>query len=105
MTPRFPAPPDAPPAQQVVYAYFNAMAQKVSQEGDGVSLYDMFAPDATWTFPGDFKFSGIHHGRDAIFNDFFAQIERWFEPVFGIEDLVIMGDGPRVAAEYVTKKR
>ena len=91
--------------REVVERYFEVIEATVKEEPAPFPLQEIFAVDATWAFPGRLPFSGGHVGRDRIFADFLAGVAAVFEPALEVQDLVIVGDGPVVGAEYRVLKR
>ena len=68
---------DAPTAarnKQVVLDFLRALAK-----GDRDAAFVAFAPDATWRYPASLGGPGLHRGRDAIFDVYFAVDEKLYE--------------------------
>jgi uncharacterized protein len=86
----------------IVSRYMEALVR-----GDVETLRASFAPQATWTFPGDFPVSGTWIGPDGIIDDFLARMVARFDPAVPVEVTVrnIMADGDRAVAEWTSRAR
>jgi len=86
--------------KSVVVRYVEAV-----RDGDGPTIVDSFAEDATWLYPGSLPISGLWEGRDAIINDFLGGMGRYLDtsaPVV-IELVNAFADGEQVLAEWTSK--
>lgn len=85
----------------VVIRYVEAV-----RDGDAGTVYESFAPDATWHYPGSLPTSRIWQGRDAIVHDFLGSMGTVFEPgTVRIELVSTIAEGERVVAEWTSKAR
>ncbi|MGO4649539.1 nuclear transport factor 2 family protein [Nocardia sp. 2YAB30] len=83
----------------VVIRYVEAV-----RDGDTDVIYDSFAEDASWHYPGDLPVSKVWHGRDAIINDFLGGMGPVFVPgTLEIELVSTIAEGDRVVAEWTAK--
>jgi ketosteroid isomerase-like protein len=75
--------------------------------GDSASLDRLFAEDVTWTFPGDFEFSGTHDGKTAVFERFLGPAGALFDPPATppIELHNVVAQDGVVAVEYTARMR
>jgi ketosteroid isomerase-like protein len=75
--------------------------------GDADALDRLFADNISWTFLGDFPFSGKHEGKTAVFNDFLAPagglFDRGSTPTPPIELRNVVARGNLVALEYIAR--
>jgi len=69
----------------VVLGFIDALAR-----GDRAAAREAFAEDATWRYPPSLGGPGIHRGRDAIFDVYFAVDERLYETGTRSYDLRIL---------------
>ncbi|MEZ0106681.1 ketosteroid isomerase-like protein [Catenulispora sp. EB89] len=86
--------------KSVVVRYVEAV-----RDGDGPTIVDSFAEDATWLYPGSLPISGLWEGRDAIITDFLGGMGRYLDtsaPVV-IELVNAFADGEQVLAEWTSK--
>ena len=86
--------------KSVVVRYVEAV-----RDGDGPTIVDSFAEDATWLYPGSLPISGLWEGRDTIINDFLGGMGRYLDtsaPVV-IELVNAFADGEQVLAEWTSK--
>ena len=70
--------------------------------GDRDTARRAFAADATWRYPASLGGPGVHRGRDAIFDVYFAVDERLYETGTRSYDLEVtsaVAEGDRVAVE------
>lgn len=85
----------------VVIRYIEAV-----RDGDGDVIYDSFAEDATWHYPGDLPISKVWHGRDAIINDFLGGMGPVLVPgTLEIALISTLAEGERVVAEWTSKAK
>lgn len=86
----------------VVAGYLRAL-----QTGDTPALRAAFAPDATWTLPGDLPVSGTWVGPGGILDGFLAQLTARLDPTAGVEQEVhrIVADGDVAVAEWTSTAR
>ncbi|MEU6425452.1 nuclear transport factor 2 family protein [Microbispora sp. NPDC046973] len=83
----------------VVIRYVEAV-----RDGDADVVYDSFAADATWHYPGDLPISRTWRGRDAIVNDFLGGMGPILVPgSMTIELVGTIAEGDRVVAEWTSK--
>ena len=83
--------------KQVVLGFLEALCA-----GDRATAYDAFAPAATWSYPPALGGPGVHRGRDAIFDAYFALDEDLYETGTSSYDIEVRGaiaEGDRVAVE------
>ncbi|NUR59091.1 MAG: SnoaL-like domain-containing protein [Catenulispora sp.] len=84
----------------VVVRYVEAV-----RDGDAEVIFDSFAEDATWLYPGNLPISGLWESRDAIINDFLGGMGRYLDtsaPIV-IELVNAFADGEQVLAEWTSK--
>lgn len=84
----------------VVVRYVEAV-----RDGDAQTIFDSFAEDATWLYPGTLPISRLWEGRDAIINGFLGGMGVYFDtsqPVV-IELVSAVADGELVFAEWTSK--
>lgn len=84
----------------VVVRYVEAV-----RDGDAQTIFDSFAEDATWWYPGSLPISRLWEGRDAIIDDFLGGMGRYLDtsaPVV-IELVNVFADGEQVLAEWTSK--
>jgi ketosteroid isomerase-like protein len=87
--------------EQVATRLFEAM-----EAGNGDVVGELLAEDVTWTFPGDFEFSGTHVGKASVFSDLLAVTGPYFEPGhLSIEMRNLISHGNLVVAEYIGRNR
>jgi ketosteroid isomerase-like protein len=85
----------------VVVRYVEAV-----RDGDADVIYESFAEDATWHYPGDLPISKVWKGRDAIVNDFLGGMGPLLVPgTMKIELIGTIAEGDRVVAEWTSKAR
>ena len=84
----------------VVVRYVEAV-----RDGDAETIFDSFAEDATWLYPGSLPISGLWEGREAIINDFLGGMGRYLDTsapvVIGLVNA--FADGDQVLAEWTSK--
>ena len=76
-------------------------------DGDVDALRASFAPDATWTFPGELPVSGTWKGPAGIIDGFLAQMTRTLDasvPV-AVEVRNLIADGDQAMAEWTSRAR
>ena len=81
----------------VVLGFLEALAA-----GDSDAARRAFAEDATWRYPASLGGPGVHRGRDAIFDVYFAVDERLYETgtrSYDFEVTSAVAEGDRVAVE------
>jgi hypothetical protein len=81
----------------VVLGFLEALAA-----GDRDAARRAFAEDATWRYPASLGGPGVHRGRDAIFDVYFAVDERLYETgtrSYDFEVTSAVAEGDRVAVE------
>ena len=81
----------------VVLGFLDALAH-----GNREAAREAFAEDATWSYPPSLGGPGIHRGRDAIFDVYFAVDERLYETGTRRYDLRVrntIAEGDSVAVE------
>ncbi len=91
--------PNPTPARnkQIVLDFLKALSA-----GDREAAFGAFAPDATWRYPASLGGPGVHRGRDAIFDVYFAVDEKLYETGTREYDIEILGataEDDRVAVE------
>lgn len=88
--------------RQVVADYVAALGR-----GDLAALRASFAPDATWTLPGDLPVSGTWTGPTQILDEFLAAMVERLDPTAPItQDLHrIIADGEYAVAEWTSHAR
>lgn len=95
------APPMSKDPKTVVTRYVEAVAA-----GDLATIRASFAPDVTWTYPGDLPLSGSWQGRDVVVDEFLgAAAGKLFapgEPVT-IKLTNVLADGEQVFAEWTAQ--
>ena len=72
------------------------------RRGDRDAARDAYAEDATWRYPPSLGGPGVHEGRDAIFDVYFAVDERLYETgtrAYDLEVLRAVAEGDAVAVE------
>jgi ketosteroid isomerase-like protein len=87
----------APENKAVVLRFLEALAR-----GDREAAREAFAEDATWHYPPSLGGPGVHRGRDAIFDVYFAVDERLYDTGTRRYDLSVRGavaEGDSVAVE------
>jgi ketosteroid isomerase-like protein len=83
--------------KQIVLAFLEALSR-----GDRESARAAFHRDARWKYPPSLGGPGVHQGRDAIFDVYFAVDEKLYETgtrEYDIEVLSAVAEGNRVAVE------
>jgi len=72
---------------------------------DVEALTRLLADDVTWTFLGDFEFSGTHEGRNAVFADFMGVAGALFEPPAQppLEIRTVVAQNGTVAVEFTAR--
>jgi uncharacterized protein (TIGR02246 family) len=77
------------------------------QTGDAAALRAAFAPDATWTLPGDLPVSGTWVGPEGILDDFLARLVSRLDPTAPVEQELhrIVADGDVAVAEWTSTAR
>ncbi|MGH0033097.1 MAG: nuclear transport factor 2 family protein [Myxococcota bacterium] len=83
--------------KQIVLAFLEALSR-----GDREAARAAFHPDARWKYPPSLGGPGVHEGRDAIFDVYFAVDEKLYETgtrEYDIEVLSALAEGNRVAVE------
>ena len=81
----------------VVLRFLAALSQ-----GDRAAAREAFAEDATWSYPPSLGGPGVHRGRDAIFDVYFAVDERLYDTGTRQYDLEVtnaIAEGDSVAVE------
>jgi ketosteroid isomerase-like protein len=81
----------------VVLRFLEALSR-----GDRDTARGAFAPDASWHYPPSLGGPGVHRGRDAIFDVYFAVDERLYDTGTRRYDLEVLGavaEGDSVAVE------
>jgi uncharacterized protein len=85
----------------VVIRYVEAV-----RDGNAEVIYDSFAEDATWHYPGDLPISKLWRGRDAIVNDFLGGMGPVLIPgTMQVELVSTIAEGDRVVAEWTSKAK
>lgn len=89
----------------VVLGFLDALAR-----GNREAAREAFAEDATWSYPPSLGGPGIHRGRDAIFDVYFAADERLYETGTRRYDLrvrnaIAEGDGVAVEMRHCGRTR
>ncbi|MEV4111990.1 nuclear transport factor 2 family protein [Nonomuraea sp. NPDC049695] len=85
--------------RDVVIRYVEAV-----RDGDADVIYDSFAEDATWHYPGDLPISKVWQGREAIINEFLGGMGPVLVPgTMKIELVGTIAEGDRVVAEWTSK--
>lgn len=79
----------------LVRRIFDAFAR-----GEGFSLRDVFAPDATWVVPGAGVMAGRFHGREEIFR-FLGRLPRETGGTYTSRLVDVLSSQERAAALYV----
>ncbi|MCO5992909.1 nuclear transport factor 2 family protein [Actinoallomurus rhizosphaericola] len=88
-----------PEPRDVVIRYVEAV-----RDGDADVIYDSFAEDATWHYPGDLPISKVWRGREAIINDFLGAMGPILVPgTMKIELVGTIAEADRVVAEWTSK--
>lgn len=84
----------------VVVRYVEAV-----RDGDAQAVFNSFAEDATWLYPGSLPISRLWSGRPAIINDFLGGMGRYLDTIapIAIELLNAFADGDQVLAEWTSK--
>lgn len=84
----------------VVVRYIDAV-----RDGDLDAVRGMFAPDATWDYPGDLPLSGTWRGPDAIVDDFLGGVRTPLQPgaPLGLELTSVVSQGAEVVAEWTSR--
>jgi uncharacterized protein len=85
----------------VVLDYLSAV-----ERGDADVIRNSFAPDATWSYPGDLPLSGTWEGRDAILHDFLGALGAYVDTTtidFHVTSVVTEGD--TVCVEWTSRVR
>lgn len=83
--------------KQIVLAFLDALSR-----GDREAARAAFHEDARWKYPPSLGGPGVHEGRDAIFDVYFAIDEKLYETgtrEYDIEVLSAVAEGNRVAVE------
>lgn len=83
--------------KQIVLAFLEALCR-----GDRDAAEAAFHENATWKYPPSLGGAGVHEGRDAIFDTYFAVDEKLYETgtrEYDIEILGAVAEGNRVAVE------
>lgn len=83
--------------KQIVLSFLEALCR-----GDREAARGAFREDATWHYPPSLGGPGVHRGRDAIFDVYFATDEKLYETgtrEYDIEILGAVAEGNRVAVE------
>lgn len=83
--------------KRIVFSFLEALSQ-----GDRDTARQAFHEDARWKYPPSLGGPGVHEGRDAIFDVYFAVDERLYETgtrEYDIEILSAVAEGNRVAVE------
>ena len=86
-----------PGNKQIVLSFLEALCR-----GDREAARAAFREDATWHYPPSLGGPGLHQGRDAIFDVYFAVDEKLYETgtrKYDIEILSAIAEGSRVAVE------
>jgi ketosteroid isomerase-like protein len=86
----------------VVTAYVQAL-----QAGNQAALRAAFAPNATWTLPGDLPVSGTWTGPDGILDGFLAAMVARLDPATPVTQKLhrIIADGEYAVAEWTSSAR
>ena len=92
--------PSTTTAEQVVLRYFDALAT-----GKQDVIRDSFAPDATFSYPGQLPMSGIWTGPDAIVDGFLAAAFELLDPAapVTIEITGVIAADPHVIVEWTSR--
>lgn len=80
--------------EAVVRRIFDAFTRK-----QGFALRDLFAPDASWTVPGEGVMAGVFHGREAIFR-FLARLPKETDGTYASRLIDVLASDDRAAALY-----
>jgi ketosteroid isomerase-like protein len=83
--------------KQIVLSFLDALSR-----GDRDAAREAFHEDARWKYPPSLGGPGVHEGRDAIFDVYFAVDERLYETgtrEYDIEVLSAVAEGNKVAVE------
>ncbi len=83
--------------KQIVLTFLEALSR-----GDRDAARAAFWQEATWSYPPSLGGPGVHRGRDAIWNDYFAVDEKLYETGTREYDIEILGataEDDRVAVE------
>lgn len=73
---------------------------------DADAIRGAFAEDAEWCLTGELPLSGTWKGRDVIFDAFLTRAMESYEPgSVSFEVTHLLGDGDRVAMEWITRGR
>lgn len=83
--------------KQIVLSFLDALCR-----GDRESARAAFHEEATWKYPPSLGGPGVHRGRDAIFDVYFAVDEKLYESgtrEYDIEVLSAIAEGNRVSIE------
>ncbi|MEY9889840.1 uncharacterized protein (TIGR02246 family) [Catenulispora sp. MAP12-49] len=84
----------------VVVRYVEAV-----RDGDAQAIFDSFAEDATWLYPGSLPISGLWEGREAIINDFLGGMGAYLDTSAPVVIALVnaFADGEQVMAEWTSK--
>lgn len=89
--------PTAAENKRIVLEFLDALCR-----GDRDAARRTFAPDACWRYPASLGGPGVHRGRDAIFDVYFAVDEKLYESGtshYDIEVLRAIAEDDAVAVE------
>jgi uncharacterized protein (TIGR02246 family) len=88
-------------AKTVLTAYVAAL-----EAGDGDTVRDSFADDATWTLAGELRVSGTWEGRTAIVEQFLPAAMAHYEPgSVRLEVTGMIAEGDHVALQWTSRAR
>jgi uncharacterized protein (TIGR02246 family) len=88
-------------AKTVLTAYVAAL-----EAGDGDTVRDSFADDATWTLAGELPVSGTWEGRTAIVEQFLPAAMAHYEPgSVRLEVTGMIAEGDHVALQWTSRAR
>jgi uncharacterized protein (TIGR02246 family) len=74
------------------------------QAGDLDTVRDSFAEDATWWLGGELGISGTWRGRDAIADDFFGSLGRYYQPdSIDVTVTNLVAEGSTVVLEWTSR--
>jgi uncharacterized protein len=86
----------------VVRQYVQALVDR-----DVDALRAAFAPDATWTFPGELPVSGTWTGPEGIIDGFLGRMTQTLDPQtpVTVEFRNLVADGDQAVAEWTSRAR
>lgn len=83
----------------VVVGYIAAV-----ERGDADAMRDSFAPDATWSYPGDLPLSGTWTGRDAILHNFLGALGTYVDrDTIELQITSVVAEGDTVCVEWTSR--